>query len=231
MKPVTALSLLVGKRKPKPMNLLIGSEGAVIRELEKKFNTKISKFDPDAPAMFSYLELELDIPIGVRETVAIWDNPVLSKNIPALLFLIHNIVPTLPKDKAEPLAKSLSYDLVGIRDFRVLYWSIYHRATNYVEQQWPKDPWDDPQKWATGDLRVRLSKLHRDIKIYTYVKVDNKRELDALGVSKANINRLKTKNHSNILMYKTMVQLAKWKAKQLDEYQTALTITDLWSPK
>ena len=233
MKPVTAMSLLLDKRKPKPMNILIGSEGAVIRELQRKFNTTIEKFNLDDPKQFSYLDLEIDIPLGIRDAVAIWDNPVISGNEGTFRYLVSSLNPELPKDSVEDLARTLSFELTGIRDFRVIYWTVMGRAANYTKKVWDKNPWEDNKKWLTSDQNPgnRLNWILHEVKAYTYARDENKKELSALGISPKKAAFLKAKKYSNRLMYDTMVQLSKWKAGSLNEYQTALTISSIWSDK
>jgi hypothetical protein len=231
MKPTTAISLILDKRKPKPMNILIGSEGAVIRELQKKFSTTIEKFDPENPKQFSYLDLEIDIPLGVRDSVAVWDNPVISGNEQTFRYLVSALNPALPKESIEDLARTLSFELTGIRDFRVIYWTVMDRAANYTKKVWDKNPWEDAKKWLTNDPNVenRLNWIIHEVKAYAYARDENKKELSVLGVSAKKASFLKAKKYSNKLMYDTMVHLSRWKAGILNEYQTAMTISSTWS--
>jgi hypothetical protein len=231
MKPVTAISLILDKRKPKPMNILIGSEGAVIRELQRKFNTTIEKFNLDDPKQFSYLDLEIDIPLGIRDSVAIWDNPVISGNEGTFRYLVAALNPALPKEAIEDLARTLSFELTGIRDFRVIYWTVMDRAANYTKKVWDKNPWEDAKRWLTGDSNVenRLNWILKEVRAYTYARDENKKELAVLGISAKKASFLKAKKYSNKLMYDTMIQLSRWKAGILNEYQTALAISSIWS--
>jgi len=231
MKPVTALSLILNKRKPKPMNILIGSEGAVIRELQRKFNTTIERFDPENPKQFSFLDLEIDIPLGIRDSVAVWDNPVISGNENTFRYLVSAVNPELTREQVERLARTLSYEITGVRDFRAIYWTVMDRASNYVDKVWDKTPWEDPKGWLTSDTHIesRLNLLIREVKAYTYARDENKKELASLGISAKKASFLKAKNYSNRLMYDTMIQLSKWKAGTLNGHQTALTLSTIWS--
>lgn len=232
MKPVTAISLLLDKRKPKPMNILIGSEGSVIRALEQKFDITIAKFNPEDPKPFSYVEIELDIPLDVRASAAVWDNSIISGNEGVFRYLVNaSAVTPLSRVDAEDLAKDLARYTGGIRDFRVLYWTVWDRANRYEKKVWDKLPWESALGWATGSLPLRFAAIEREIKAFCYARDDNKQELTNLKISAVNASRLKSTKYSSSLMYDTLVQISRWRTGKQNEFQTAAIISSIWSPE
>ena len=228
MKPILAVSLLIDKKKPKPMNILVGQDTVVIKALEQKFGVVIEKFDESNPSVFSFVNAELDIPLSMRDSAAIWLNPVISKNIDVFRYLVEQLTET-PKAEQDSLITTLMRELDGIRDFSSLYWSVIHRSQDFKKIDWLKNPWEDPIKWVGDiDLGLRLSWLYTDALTYTYAKDDCKKELTAMGVSAKKASFLKGKNLSNKLMVETILELSRWKTERND-LQTALKISSIWS--
>ena len=228
MKHVSVLSLLLDKRKPKPMNIVVGQDSLVIRALEAKFNLEIKRFDEEAPTTFSFLDTELDIPLAFRDSAAVWLNPPISKNLEAFKYLISHLTET-PKEDQESLAYTLMRELDGIRDFNALYWGIIHRSQEFKKSEWLKNPWEDSVRWV-GDIELglRLAWLYNDSVAYVYAKDDCKKDLISMNVSNKKAIFLKGKNLSNILMSETISELSKWKSERND-LQTALKISSIWS--
>jgi hypothetical protein len=228
MKPLLALSLLIEKKKPKPMNILVGQDSLVLKALEKKFDIKIRKFDEEDPCQFSYLDTELDIPLSLRESAAIWLNPSISKNLDAFKYLVAHLTDTPKEDQAD-LALALMREFDGIRDFNSLYWGVKNRSQGFKKSPWLKNPWEDPTNWTGAvDLGLRLSWLYTDSIAYVYAQDDCKKELASLGISAKKAAYLKAKKLSNNLMSATISELSRWKSERQDLH-TALKISSIWS--
>lgn len=222
-----AVALLLEKRKPKGTNIVIGSDSVVIKALEKKFQTAIAPFDKDNPTLFSYLESELDVPAALRDSVSIWLNPPLSKNPDVLRYLVSSLHPEFKKEQCDSFVKCLSYDSNGFRNFNTLYWVIL--SGRYEEIPWVKDPWENPNNWlGQMNIGLRLNWLHTNVVGYVYAKDDNKQGLEKLGISFKKANHLKGLNLSNNKMFRTLLELSKWRSNRQNELQTALLITNIW---
>ena len=222
-----AAALLLEKRKPKGTNIIIGSDSVVIKALEKKFQTTVAPFDNETPAFFSFLESELDIPAAIRDSVATWLNPPLSKNPEVLKYLVAAINPKMEKDKLDAFVKYLSSNANGFRNFDALYWSIL--SGHYEDIPWVKDPWENPKNWVGKmDLGMRLQWLHTNVMGYVYAKDENKYNLEKLGISHKKASYLKGLNLSNNKLYRTLLELSKWRSNRQNELQTALLITYIW---
>lgn len=222
-----ATALLLEKRKPKGQNIIIGSDPMVINALVKKFSTTIEKFDENNPAFFSYLETEFDIPASVRESVNVWLNPPLSKNYEALRYLVGAIHPKMELKKMDEMVKSLASTATGFRNFDALYLIIVSKSP--CGESWLNKPWEDSKNWlGQVELSQRLSWLHKDIAELVYARNENKAGLDNLGVSAKKATFLRNQKVSITRIYRTLIELSKWRNKKQNPEQTALLITHIW---
>ena len=224
-----AMALLLDKRKPKAKNVLIGSDEVVVKALERKFNIDIQPYDPEAPRVFSTVEIESTVPLEDHVSCAFWRNPPISRNELLLNYIVNVLGPEI-KDKTK-VVKSLMYDSESSRDFSVLYWRVLGAIKSTKTFAWDKQPWEAPDNWIGADPNIRLANLYRDLRAYAYVLEDNKGELKALGISSGKITYLSGLKLSINKIIETLSILSQWRFKKLSGHQAAFVISTVWSRK
>ena len=227
-----AVAILLGKRKPKSRNVLLGSDRAIIKALERSYNIKINPFDMEDPQVFSVVDQESQVPLAEQASCAFWKNPPITRNEILLTYIVSSLAPDLKESEQKPIIKSFMYDVESVRDFNVLYWRVKTAMTNKVLGIWDKQPWESPFGWfGTTDLAPRLSRLYHDLRSYVYVKLDNKSEIKTLGLSSGKIKYLNGLNLSNKRIAGTLSVLARWRYQFLSDQQAAFLVSTKWSNK
>ena len=221
-----AASILLGKRKPKQKNVLVGSDEVVLRALERKLQVEILPYDSNNPKIFSVVEIESMVPLEDQASCAFWRNPPIGRNEQLLNYIVNVIKPDL-KDKTK-VVKSLMYDSESARDFDVLYWRILS-AVNSAPFAWDKQPWESPDAWVVGDPDSRLARLYHDLRAYVYVLENNKGELKSLGISSGKIAYLSTLKLSINKVIETLGILSQWRFKKINGHQASFVISTVWS--
>ena len=227
-----AVSILLDKRKPKSRNVLLGSDHAVIKTLEKRFQIKIEKFDLESPQVFSMVDQESQVPLAERSACTFWRNPPITRSKDVLTYIITTLTPDMKESERYPLINHFVYDTESVRDFDVLYWRIKAVLNEKSYGKWDKQPWESPKDWVGNtDPNVRLSRLYHDLRSYIYVSLDNKTEIKTLGLSSGKIKYLSGLNLSNKKIADTLSVLARWRYQSLSGNQAAFLVATIWSPK
>lgn len=228
MKHPYAVALLIGKRKPKARNILIGRDSVVIKAISRRFGLDIEKFDKENPKVFSYVDNEIEIPLDVLDTIGIWLNPVISKNYELISYLV-SAIKVLPKKEREEVVRNVNKELESIRDFDALFWTI-SSLLDKPPVPWLKLPWEDSENWRGDiDLGLRLQWLYNDIQALVLARDGIKQDIQDLGISLKRADRLKTSNVSISKLYDTFLELSRWKSGYRNTEQTAVMITSIWS--
>ena len=225
-----AVAILLGKRKPKTRNVLLGSDRAVIKALEKKYQIKINRYDLEDPQVFSVVDQESQVPLAEHAECAFWKNPPITRNKEALTYIINTMTPDLKEADRIPIINNFVYDVESIRDFDVLYWRIKAAIGNKTAGKWDKQPWETQKEWlGTTDPDTRLARLYFDLRAFVYVKIDAKSEIKTLGLTVGKINYLSGLNLSNKPVVDTLGVLAQWRNQAINGIEAAFLISTIWS--
>lgn len=221
-----AMSILLGKRKPKTRNVLLGSDEVIVKALERRFDISIEPFDRENPRVFSTVEVESSVPLEDHPSCTFWRNPPINRNEALLNYMVSVMAPE-NKDRVK-IVKSLMYGTESSRDFDVLYWRVLSAIRDNKPVQWDKQPWES-SSWVGSDPDTRLARLYHDLRSYAYVLEDNKVELKNLGLSLGKISYLSSLQLSINKVVETLGVLSQWRFKKLTGHQAAFIISTVWS--
>jgi hypothetical protein len=226
-----AVSILLGKRKPKARNVLLGSDRVVIKALEKKYQIKIKRYDLEDPQVFSVVDQESQVPLAEHAECAFWRNPPITRNKELLTYIITTMTPDLKEADRLPIINNFIYDVESIRDFDVLYWRIKAAIGNKIVGKWDKQPWETQKGWlGSTDPDTRLARLYFDLRAFIYVKIDGKSEIKTLGLTVGKIKYLNGLNLSNKPVVDTLGILARWRNQTISGIEAAFLVSTTWSP-
>lgn len=226
-----AASILLDKRKPKSKNVLIGSDRTIIKALERRFNIQIDKFEVENPQVFSYVDLESQVPLADRSSCTFWRNPPVTRNKELLTYIVSVLMPDAKEADRYPVVSAFVYDSEAVRDWDVLFWRLRSAISAKAPTKWDRQPWETHLGWVgSTEPDVRLARLYHDLRSYVYVKLDNKSEIKTLGLSAGKIKYLSGLNLSNKRVADTLGVLAQWRFQTLSGLQAAFLVTTIWSP-
>lgn len=225
-----AIAILLGKRKPKAKNILVGSDRVVINALERRFDLEIGEYDPQDPKVFSTVEIESAVPLGEHASCAFWRNPPVSRNEPLLTYIVSVMAPeTKDMQERSRMVKNFMYDPESARDFDVLYWRIRTAISANQTFAWDKQPWEGKDWIGKTDPDLRLARLYHDLRSYLYVSVDNKTEIKTLGLSGGKVSYLKGLKLGINCVTESLSILSLWRFQKLTGQQAAFLISTVWS--
>ena len=227
-----AASILLDKRKPKPKNVLIGSDHAGIKALERKYNIQIGQYCLEDPKVFSYVDQESQVPLAERASCQFWRNPPITRNKELVSYIVSVMAPDMKEADRVKLVNSFVYDTEAVRDFDVFYWRVRHAISAGVQSGWDKQPWESSTDWlGHTDPDLRLARLYHDLRAYLKVSLDIKSEFKTLGLTAGKIKYLSGLKLSNINIADTLGILAQWRYQILSGSQAAFLVSTVWSPK
>lgn len=225
-----AVAILLGKRKEKARNVLLGSDTVVIRALERRFSIRIEPYSSSDPKVFSYVERDTQIPIEEHSQCTFWRNPPISKNQEVLKYIVGAMSPTGTKlQELDSFVRSFSKETEYCRDFDVLYWRITQALKTKQVFKWDEQPWES-KKWFSRDLRGRLYRLYFDLRAFVFAKEDAKAQLKEMNISDKKAAFLKKWPLSNRQVERALSLLSMWRRGSLSDIQAAFLVTTIWSP-
>lgn len=226
-----AASILLDKRKPKSKNVLIGTDRAVIKALERRYGITIDTFRLEEPQVFSCVDQESEVPLAERASCAFWRNPPITRNKDLLTYIVTTLMPDTKEAERTPVINGFVYDSEAVRDFDVLYWRIRAAISAKQPGGWDKQPWETHMGWlGRTDPDLRLARLYHDLRSYVYVKADIKTEIKTLGLTAGKIRYLAGLNLGNKRIADTLGILAQWRLQLLSGIQAAFLVSTIWSP-
>lgn len=220
-----AMALLLGKRRPKEQNVLIGDEGLVTRALAAAYHTEIHPYSSESPALFSTVKDKSEIPLEEQMHLAFWQNPPIVKNKDLIAYIVSIVAPT----HVEPLTKYFLQSGLP-KEVNALYWTVTAAGEAGLQNYWNKQPWEDAKTWmGNSSYSSRLATLYTDLRAHLYTLAGMKADLLQMGISFKKQEYLKGLKLDVNCVVETLHHLAQWRLGNVSSEQAVFLITAVWS--